>query len=325
MKIRTRLLLFLLPALLGHFAIIGTLLANNWIPYHALYLIIGIGFLTASLTIAAILFLANKISTPIHQLNNSALAMAAGQYGELASVRGPKEIADLANTLNTMSQCLLENINRLKENSLVRERMYGEYECAMLLQHLMLQKNIDECRSSAAAIKSVTLFSDEPRGILVNFPKIEQERFQIQVAEAPSTGFEGMYELLTQYRHASHLEQRSTLELDPVSQQLRSHGPHAPLYWSQRAQQFSAPSPVYPIEAGDFFFVANHGLRRFFKDAKQLQEILAKVLRIFSSEGIETTAAMIQKELAFATKRKSPEEDLHLICFQVLQGNTEHS
>ena len=63
-----------------------------------------------------------------------------------------------------MSECLLENINRLTDNSLLRERMYGEYECSMLLQHMMLQKNIDDCSSDAVAVTSITFFSESPRG-----------------------------------------------------------------------------------------------------------------------------------------------------------------
>lgn len=320
MKIRTRLLLFLLPALLGPIALIGTLIVNGWIPSHALYLIIAIVLFTTVLTVAAILFLSGKISDPIHKLNNSALAVAAGQYGELASVAGPKEISDLANTLNTMSQCLLENINRLKENSLLRERMYGEYECAMLLQHLMLQKNIDDCRSDALAIKSLTLFSDSPRGFLLDFPKLEQHhQFQIHLAEASSTGFEGMYHLLTQYKHAKDFNLQTTILLDRPTKTLRFHGSHRPLLWSDEQKRFIEPKEnAYFIDSGDLFFVFNEGLLSFFKETKVIQEILTKVLKIFAIDGVETVASMLQKEFAFATKRKELSEDIHLLCFQIL-------
>ena len=109
----------------------------------SLLLIILCAGATIFIMVVTLFIIANKISRPVQKLNNSALAIAAGQYGESVQIKGPKEIAELANTLSTMSECLHENINRLKENSLLRERMYGEYECAMLLQHQMLQKNID--------------------------------------------------------------------------------------------------------------------------------------------------------------------------------------
>src|SRR3989344_7367425 len=85
--------------------------------------------------------------------------------------------------------------------SFLRERMYGEYESAMLLQHMMLQKNIDDCRSDAVAVKSITFFSESPRGLLLDFPKQkDSHRFLIHMAEAEEDGFEGMDQLLTKYK-----------------------------------------------------------------------------------------------------------------------------
>src|SRR3990167_5144936 len=99
--------------------------------HESLYLIFFSAGLTLLIMVGMLYVIANRISRPVQKLNNSALAIAAGQYGESIQVSGPREIAELANTLNTMSECLHENINRLKENSLLRERMYGEYECSM--------------------------------------------------------------------------------------------------------------------------------------------------------------------------------------------------
>jgi hypothetical protein len=187
----------------------------------------------------------------MQKLNNSALAIAAGQYGESAPIGGPKEIADLANTLNTMSECLLENIHRLKENALFRERMYGEYECAMLLQHMMLQKNIDECRSDAMAVKALTLFSDSPRGLLLNFPTKSDNAFHIHMAEAEDTGFEGMYELLTQYKYSREIAKHTTLTFDRTTSILQSQGPHMPLFWSLDAKKFiEAQNNKIALESG---------------------------------------------------------------------------
>jgi len=272
------------------------------------------------LLIAILYLIAGRIAMPMQKLNNAALAIAAGKYGELANIGGSKEIADLANTLNTMSECLLENIQRLKENALFRERMYGEYECAMLLQHMMLQKNIDECTSDAFAVKSFTLFSDSPRGLLLDFPsKLENPKtLQIHIAEAEDRGFEGMYELLTQYKYAREIPKHTTLIFDRTSSILQSSGPHFPLFWSLDGKKFlEAKDRKIALESGDFFFLFNDGLHHFLKD-RAIQDILAKVLKIFAQDGLETTFSMLQKELTFAAKRKELMEDIHLLCFQVL-------
>lgn len=309
MKIRTRLLFFFLPVFIGAVALVSLLLALN--P-KSLGLILLTGAISIPAVVVALFMIAEKISKPIQKLNNSALAIAAGQYGESIQVDGPKEIVELANTLNTMSECLLENINRLKENSLVRERMYGEYECAMLLQHMMLQKNIDNCRSDAVAVKSITLFSDSPRGLSIDFPKLENPNyFQIHIAEAEEEGFEGIYKLLTQYKQST----QTTLLFDRSTSTLQIQGAHLPLFWSLDHKKFLEPTQgKITVESGDFFFLFNQGLPRLLK----VPELISKVLKVFASDGLETTSAMLHKELLFAAKKKDLEEDIHLLCFQIL-------
>lgn len=286
----------------------------------SLFLIILCAGITIAVMVVTLFIIANKISRPVQKLNNSALAIAAGQYGESVQIKGPKEIAELANTLNTMSECLHENINRLKENSLLRERMYGEYECAMLLQHMMLQKNIDDCRSDAVAVKSITLFSENPRGLLLDFPKQDRaDLFQIHMAEAIEDGFEGMYQLLTQYKLSKESQAHTALLLDHASSTLQIKGPHLPLIWSLDDERYLEPSNgLIKVDSGDYLFLFNQGLLRFMKGHKQISELLAKVLKVFASDGLETLSSMLQKELSFATKRKELEEDIHLLCFQIL-------
>lgn len=288
--------------------------------HESLFLILFCAGFTILIVVITLFLIANKISRPVQKLNNSALAIAAGHYGESVQVSGPKEIAELANTLNTMSECLHENINRLKENSLVRERMYGEYECAMLLQHMMLQKNIDECRSDAVAVKSITLFSESPKGFLLDFPKLENpDLFQIHLAEAEEEGFEGMYQLLTQYKQGTLSEAHISLLFDRTPSTLQVKGPNLPFFWSLDDKKFLEPvQGRLKVESGDYIFFFNQGLTRFLKGENGIAELLAKVLKVFASDGLETTASMLQKELAFATKRIHLKEDIHLLCFQIL-------
>lgn len=285
-----------------------------------LALIFGSAAFTVIGMIATLYWIAHRISRPVQRLNNSALAIAAGQYGESIQVQGPKEIAELANTLNTMSECLHENINRLKENSLLRERMYGEYECSMLLQHLMLQKNIDHCRSDAIAVKPITAFSENPKGFLVDFPKGDATHiFHVHVAEAEEEGLEGMYQLLMRYKHSKEKRVRAFLTLDRSQSTLHWDGPQIPLIWSRAEGRWlegnTAPIKVKP---GDFFFLFNQGFALFYRDPRRIADLLSKVLKIFAQDGLETTTAMIQKEISFALRRKDLEDDIHLLCFQIL-------
>lgn len=335
MKIRTRLLLFFLPTLIGSIVLIGSLIAYNWhhflgnLPTDVALPLLQekmsrnffLFFLSAALTIglvfASLFIIANKISKPIQKLNNSALAIAAGQYGEPITADGPKEITELANTLNVMRECLLENINRLKENALLREKMYGEYECSILLQHLMLQKNIDDCRSDAIAVKAISFSSDNPRGLLLSLPKKnDPSSLEIELRETATEGFEGMYQLLAGSNHpVSH----TLLRLDRISSLLHAEGSCLPFIWSlDKRRLVDVLDTGTPVEVGDFFFLYNQGFDKFWKGEAQIGHFLTKVLKVFAQDGMETLGTMLHKEIAFLTKRKAIKEDIHLICFQVL-------
>jgi len=333
-RIRTRLLLFLLPPLIGGIALISILFAyhlNGLLSIEltpdlvddkflgCLKLIFGSAAVVILGMTGALYWIANRISGPVQRLNNSALAIAAGQYGESIEAEGPKEIAELANTLNTMSECLHENINRLKDNSIFRERMHAEYECALLLQHLMLQKNIDECRSDAVAVKPIAAFSENPKGLLLDFPKSEAPHlFHIHMAEAEEEGFEGMYQLLARYKAKGECA-RSVMTIDRERSSLSWGGPHAPLAWSLAEGKWLDGEAEIHIESGDFFFLFNRGFARLYQEPERIREFLARVLNIFAQDGLETLSAMLQKEINFATRRKELDEDIHLLCFQILK------
>jgi hypothetical protein len=283
------------------------------------------------LLITTILFIiANKIAHPVQKLNNSALTIAGGQYGEQIQVKGPKEIEDLSNTLSTMSECLLENINRLKENSLLKEKMYGEYECALFLQNHMLQKVVDECENDAIGLKAISFFSRNPRGLLLDIPETaEKEEVKIHLVEAKEKGFEEMYELLTNYKLFKENPKNDLAEEFPflqISLHKESHDLSfqsnqflPPLIWSTKQQKLlDTKAKTITLEPGDLFFLPSSGLLKFFEGKEQVAELLIKVLKFFAEDGLEICVSMLQKELSFATKRKELLQDMHLLAFQLL-------
>ena len=278
--------------------------------------------------IGSLFFIANKITRPVQKLNNSALALAAGNYNEKIETKGPKEIEELSNTLNIMSECLNENINRLKQNSIIKEKMYGEYECSILLQNHMLKKVIDECKSDIIAIDSINIFSSTPKGFLLDFLDSEIKDFlNIRVIEAKETGFEGMYQLLTNYKlfkenlsSLDHMFPITDLKLEKNTNTLNIGKTNFsyPIIYSQELNDFIEISNKVKLNPGNLFFIFNSGLLNFFKSDTEIKAILLKVLKYFSNDGLETVIDMLRKEILFTTKRKKIKEDLHLICFQIL-------
>ncbi|HXF28446.1 MAG TPA: hypothetical protein VN457_01230, partial [Chlamydiales bacterium] len=145
------------------------------------------------------------------------------------------------------------------------------------------------------------------------------ELFSIHMAEAEETGFEGMYQLLTQYKLSKESQTHTSILFDRNSGALNIKGPHTPLFWSADVEQFLEPEDGFlKASAGDYLFLFNQGILRFYKGHKKVADLISKVLKVFASDGLETTTAMLHKELSFATKRKDLEEDIHLLCFQIL-------
>lgn len=276
------------------------------------------------LIILASIFLftvSKKISKPVKKLTNCALSIAAGEYGTKIEGKGPKEVVDLANTLNTMSECLEENINNLKENSLLREKMYGKYESALLFQQNMLDQVIENCDSDAIAINSISFFSSDPKGLLLHFPKnSEEDLLSIQVIEAKEKGFEGMYELLTHHKLAKSKKPKyshSQVDLDLKRSLLSFHNYHhqRPILWSFAKKELMPLQPLTPFSLGDYFFLHNEALK---ESCPKIESIISKVMRVFGEEGLEAITDALRRDISFLRNKNKSESDLHLICFQIL-------
>jgi two-component system phosphate regulon sensor histidine kinase PhoR len=82
---------------------------------HQLYRVAIIGAITAICIAGVIAYvMARGISTPIRQMKEVADAIAKGQFDKKSSIRGEDELAELAQSLNAMSDELKLKIERLK-------------------------------------------------------------------------------------------------------------------------------------------------------------------------------------------------------------------
>ncbi len=267
------------------------------------------------LTILLLFIISHKISKPVQNLSNAALTIAAGQYGEKIQVKGPKEIVDFSNTLNTMSECLQENINRAKENSIRREKKYGEYEFALMLQHLMLDVPIQECTSDALAIQAINIYSHTPTGLRIDF-QVTDHLIKIHLIEATKNGFKGMYDLLTSHKKEFFPFLYASFDPQTLSLSFHPNSFTPPLVWSLSKKSILTLDE--PLQKGDCFFLYSPSLLKLYSSVKQLQLLIHKVFNNFSEEGLNTAASMLKKEIGFMVRKKDFEEDLHLISFQVL-------
>lgn len=287
-----------------------------------LIILLGTGA-TILLVMSSVFLIADRISQPVQQLNQAALEIAAGHYEANVAVQGPREIQELANTLNTMSECLVENMSRLKEASLVRERLYGEYECALLLQHYMMQKTIENFQHPYLDIRYATVpgASHDRKGALVRFDS-SLPSFKILFIESPQAGFNALYNLIqTSYLPLKNQSDLSYVECEWSSDyrhlSYRYHQTFPPLIWSIQSQKFVSPVSNFSLNQGDMIFICGQELMNYFERQEAFENWLGRILRHFAEEGLETIHLMISNELNFLTKREHLRNTFHILSLQV--------
>jgi HAMP domain-containing protein len=285
----------------------------------AIMALFGSALFTTLLVCFSVYFIANRISHPVQKLKNAALAIAAGNYSETIVAEGPHEIVELANTLNTMSECLQENITRLQESSFVRERMHGEYECALLLQQKMLEQVVENFHHPLGELRHLkSSATSKPHGLLLQIiPEGEGIRFTLK--EARTAGFQGMYELLSASQSSF-----PTLTLSCTSRQLHysaSEQMPAPLIWSTQTHTFLVDdNALFHLHPYDIVFFFNQGFAKFFENQPQILAWFGKVLRHFGNLDLDLLITMLNNELTFLSKKHHVDHEMHILCFRMRAG-----
>lgn len=320
MTIRKRLLLLLLPPITAFL-----LLDSLFVYFHWSREILLMGScLTFLLVIGIVFMIANHISKPVRQLNRAALEIASGDYEANIQVEGPKEIMELAHTLNTMSQCLVENMSRLKESSLIRERMYGEYECARLLQHYMLQKVIEDFTNPHLNMHLISVpQSPLQKGLFLQVDRPSHCDLELTLLEAQEQGFTGLFHLNQwAYLPKEEFKNKAYIECQFIDQyrhlRYHAHSLLPPLIWSVKAQQFiKNDSQEIPLENLDMVFLYNSSLVEHFQTEGAIEEWFARVLRHFAEDGLDTIHVMLTNELTFLAKKQHAKHNFKIIGLQV--------
>lgn len=326
MTIRSRLLLLLFPPLTAFLILASFFFYFNWSRE---ILLIGT-CLTLLLVIGAVFILADRISKPVRQLNQAALEIAAGDYEANIHVNGPKEITELAHTLNTMSECLVEHMSRLKESSLIRERMYGEYECALLLQHYMLNQVIKDFNHSHINLRLISLPSSPlQKGLFLLIQHPHPSDMTLTLFEAEEGGFPGLFQL-NQYTYLSKedLKEKVYIQCQFIDQyrllRYHHHTLFPPLVWSIQSQQFvKEESKEIPLQNRDLVFLYNSSLIEHFETEELIERWFAKVLRHFAQDGLDTIQVMLTHELTFLAKKQHIKHNFKIIGLQI--KNSEFS
>lgn len=284
--------------------------------HRAILLIILASLVTLLLVAIAVYLITNKISEPVQKLKEAALSLAAGEYEEKISVQGPREIVELANTYNTMRECLLEHINRLRDISYSREMLFGEQECALLLQHRMLDGVIDRFDDGRLVIKHVTT----PLNTLTHGFKLSCESqgssLNLTLVQSKDEGFEGIYHLIDQKDAAKGT---LSLQFDFDRKTLSMSATQMPLglYWSIQQGKFLPDSQDFQFQIGDLVLFYNQELSDAFPTRAAIKEWVSKVLRQFGKDPVELLTSMLGSELNFWQKKQPMPRQAHLFLVKI--------
>lgn len=325
MTIRARLLLLLLPPLTAFLILIAFFFYFNW----SREILLAGSCITLLLVIGTVFIIADRISKPVRQLNQAALEIAAGDYEANIRVEGPKEIVELAQTLNTMSQCLVEHMSRLRESSLIRERMYGEYECALLLQHYMLQKVIEDFHHSHIRMRLISIpLSPLQKGLFLTIDRSPSNDLTLTLLEAQDQGFPGLFQL-NQWAHLpkGELRNKAFIECQFVDHykvlRYHHHSLFPPLVWSIKSQQFiKGDHQQIPLQNRDMVFLYSSSLIEQFETKQAIEAWLARVLRHFAEDGLDTIHTMLTNELTFLAKKLHAKRNFKIIALQLNLNET---
>lgn len=288
----------------------------------ALLLILAGTLFTVMMILGSVFLIAERISKPVRQLNQAALDIAAGEYETDIHVKGPKEVVELANTLNTMSECLADTIHRLKESSMIRERLYGEHECTQLLQHFMLQKEAktfsDPCWNLRMATTAAT---KDSHGLALRYNTMPSGDLEVALLESRDSGFASLVDLnrmsalpltkLVDYNFVNCLFTKDEFLRYDI-QNLFS-----PLVWSIKDEQWSVSvDNEVPLHPQDMVYMVNSALSDYFKTDEALRDWFGRVLRHFAKDGLDHIQAILNNEIHFLAKREGIKENLTIIMLQ---------
>lgn len=318
MTIRSRLLLLLLPPLCAFFILV---------PLFFYFSVSReILLIASSLTLLLVLFsvfaIADRISKPVRQLNSAALKIAAGDYETHIEVDGPKEINELAQTFNTMSECLAEHMSRLSERSLVRERMAGEVECARLLQNYMVQKVIDEFRDERLGLCLISPPLPSPqKGLLLTIEPQGEELVTLTLTEAEETGFASLFRLVAGEEQAGEAFAECKIDFKRHCLNARVHDLIEPVIWSvERGEFTSREQEGYHLSGHTVVLLFNSAAKELFATTDELKKWLRRILVHFAKDGLEALSRMAQAEMGALSRRLRVKHDLKIIALEVRRG-----
>lgn len=275
------------------------------------------GVITVVLIMVGIAIIAKNITQPVEELKNAALTLAAGNYGKRIEVQGPHEITELANTLNTMSECLKEHLVRLEENSLLREKMVGEVECIRILSMKLFQNVADTFSHPEFDLKCVSLIGKTAfRPSVFAVRENGEHTIILHLSQSNFLGFEGIYELILNGKGYPFCDVQLTKTKNSWHLSSESENFVHPLIWKNNEATMVVGNKPQALSPGDFIIIPNQELFNLAYENGSIQPWFLRIFKHFGEDGIETSCALLYNECLFLTQKEGKGAALQAIVLR---------
>ena len=139
------------------------------------------------------LWIANKISRPISQLNVAAKKLGEGDFNSTIEAQGSLEIFELSNTFNELGRQLVKYIDNLKNEITAREALEAELKIARNIQMSILQDNTLQDPRSELSLFATLYPAKEVAGDFYDFFYLDEDRRETLVVLMADVSGKGIY------------------------------------------------------------------------------------------------------------------------------------
>ena len=269
---------------------------------------LSIFFIACQLLIIALCI--HKSRKNITEITDVALDIAGGNYGNKIDTKSAKNnYVEIANTLNTLSDCLQY---RFEQSKIGTTNLNKTYHLEHTLQYFMAHIPIKRYSNDNLLIDSLHIFCHNSKSLVVD---IQEDGSYFYMAESVEGGIRGMYDLFTNYKHSNEFPYfEATLKdgffkTDPNSFTM-------PIAWSLAKKDILSSEDR--LQYGDFIFLYNPAVLKLHGSQEIVEKMVNRVLRIFFQEGMSTIKSMLKKDIQRAFCEKGITHTVYMLIIQIL-------
>lgn len=261
-------------------------------------------------TTAAIYFVSADIASPLEKLYDTALAIASGEYGKIASLEGAQETEQLADSFNIMSACLKEKYTGTID---IRSVSYNKTEATEILQKELFEQQIPkELCNNITAIHYWDSLKGKGRRLFV---KQENSSLLIQWENASKEGLQGLLSLASSPVNDQKMEGLCFFN-NPTKPPFSSLNTESKVYeWSKQTNTF-AESDLTCLQPDTIIMISNNGFDLLLQRNYQLKKWLQNLFYTLHDQPLDLLKEALSQEIHRLVCQESTRKNIFIILYR---------